>query len=132
MGVYRRLVMEAIAAAPFPIPEDADVSPPREARVTDLTKVSVPMPFMVTLVGIALAFAAGVWRVESNVSVIQNAMSYERQLDAERADRATERDADYRRYIDQRFETLEAKIEASGLRSANMSFAQELQKQRAK
>jgi hypothetical protein len=124
--------MEAVAASPMHLSADSDVSPPREARITDITKVSVPMPFMVTLVGIALAFAAGVWRVESNVSVIQNAMSYERQLDAERAERATEREADYRRYIDQRFETLEAKIESSGLRNAAMALNTELQKQKGK
>jgi hypothetical protein len=123
--------MDAIAASHLQIPRESDVST-REARVTDLTKVSVPMPFMVTLVAIAIGFAAGVWRIESKVSVIETALNYERQLDAERAARATERDSDYRRYIDQRFETLEAKIDSSAMRNANLSLSQELQKQRGK
>lgn len=123
---------------PLRIPTDAavyedkepDVSPPREGRITDLTKTSVPLPFMLTVIAFAIAVAAGIWRIESQVTVIQTAISYERELDQQRATRQDERDTDYRRYIDQRFETLEAKIESAGLRNASMALAQELKKGR--
>lgn len=111
---------------------ESDVSPPREVRATDVTKLTVPMPFMLTIIAIAIGFAAGVWRVENKINVIETAMSYERQLDTERTTRATERDTDYRRYIDQRFATLEAKIETAALRNSALSLSQELQKQKAR
>lgn len=122
--------MTAVTA--FLSPDAATVAPSREPRATDITKVHVPMPFMVTLVLIAMGGAAGVWRIESKVSVIETSMAYERQMATERMQRENERDADYRRYIDQRFETLEAKLESAGLRNAALSMSQEIAKQKAR
>lgn len=100
--------------------EDEDVTP-RPSRSTDVTKLTLPLPFTITIVGLALAAAAGVWRIESKVATIETSMEYERRLDTERAET-----------IKQRFEAMEAKIDAAGLRNANMSLVQELQKQRGR
>jgi hypothetical protein len=97
--------------------EDTAVSPP--AKTTDVAKLTVPLPMMAAIVGSCLLAAAGVWRIETKVAVFEAAYTHQR-----------ERDADYREYINQRFETLEAKIESAGLRNANMALSQELAKQR--
>lgn len=94
-----------------------DVSPPREAKSTDASKLSFPLPLAVTLVGLAITAAAGIWRIESKVSVITTTIEYERQLDAQRE-----------KYLDQRFAALEAKIETAGLRNSALVMSQELQK----
>ena len=104
------------------LPESQDegaVSPPREAKVTDASKLNFPLPLAITLVGLAITAAAGIWRIESKVNVITTTIQYERQLDEQRE-----------KYLDQRFAALEAKIEASGLRNSNMTLATEMQKQR--
>lgn len=99
--------------------EDAEVTP-RPARATDVTKLTLPLPFTITLIGLALAAAAGVWRIESKVAAFETALSYERQLDAERS-----------KTLDSRFAALEAKIESAGLRNAAMAMSQELDKRNA-
>lgn len=88
-----------------------------ERRATDLTKLSVPLPFMVTIVGLVVAIAAGVWRIDSRVSIIEERAQMQKDVDAERA-----------RYLDQRFAAVEAKIETAGLRNAAMALSQELAK----
>ena len=96
--------------------EDA-LTPPR--AMSDATKLTIPLPYMVTLIVLALGVAAGVWRIENKVSVITTTIEYERELDRQRE-----------KYLDQRFSALEAKIEAAGLRNAAMNLSQELQKER--
>lgn len=86
---------------------------PRETP--DATKLTIPLPYMVTLIMLALGGAAGVWRIENKVSVITTTIEYERELDRQRE-----------KYLDQRFAALEAKIEAAGLRNAAMSLSQKL------
>lgn len=88
-----------------------------QRRTTDLSKTSVPLPFMLTIIATVVAIAAGVWRIDSRVSVIDARYQMQKELDAERA-----------KYIDQRFEVVEAKIESAGLRNAAMSLSQELAK----
>ena len=100
------------------LPESQDegaVSPPREAKVTDASKLNFPLPLAITLVTLAVAAAAGIWRIESKVNVITTTIQYERQLDEQRE-----------KYLDQRFAALEAKIESAGLRNAAMSMYQGL------
>lgn len=97
------------------------VSPPREGRQTDLTKTSVPLPFMLTIVAAAIAVAMGVWRIESQVSILTTKIEYERQLDAERS-----------KALDQRFEALESKIEAAGLRNTAMAAYSQLSTEQTK
>ena len=96
-----------------------DVSPPREARSTDVSKLNIHLPMAITIVGAAIAIAAGVWRIESQVNIITTRIEHERELDVLRE-----------KAIDLRFSQLEAKIESSGLRNSNMSLATELQKQK--
>lgn len=98
------------------LPEERDVSPP---KANDATKLVIPLPYLGGLLVLALAAAAGVWRIEGKVSVITTTIEYERELDRQRE-----------KYLDQRFTALEAKIEAAGLRNAAMSLSQELQKGR--
>jgi hypothetical protein len=73
---------------------------------------------MITLFVLALG-AAGVWRIQNDVSVITKTIEYERELDRRRE-----------KELDQRFSALEAKIEAAGLRNAALSLSQELAKQK--
>ena len=54
-----------------------DQSPPMakdtmspQRRSTDLMKTSVPLPFMLTIIGLVVAIAGGVWRIDARVSVI--------------------------------------------------------------
>lgn len=100
---------ESAALAVFPVDEASVVSPTREARSTDAAKLTVPLPYLATLIGLALAGAAGVWRIEGKVGQFETAMQYERELDQQRE-----------KYLDQRFSALEAKIESSGLRNFAM------------
>ena len=89
--------------------------------MTDASRLQFPLPLTLTLGGLAIAAAAGVWRIEAQVSVITTTIAYERQLDAQRE-----------KYLDQRFAALEAKIESAGLRNAAMSLSQELAKQKGR
>ena len=113
--------MEAVAMRPVTHSPPAKEPMSPERRVTDLTKTSVPLPFMLTIIGAAIGAAMGVWRIESQVSIITTKIEYERELDAERT-----------KTLNQRFEALEAKIEAAGLRNFNMSILTELDKAKAK
>lgn len=91
------------------------------AKAQDATKLSFPLPLMLTLIGLAITFVAGVWRVEANVSVLSNSIRYEKELDAQRE-----------KYLDQRFTALEAKIETAGLRNAALAMSQQLDQVNAK
>src|SRR5687767_6920154 len=52
------------------------VSPPRSASARErssdvnITRLSVPLPVMVTVIGIALAIAAGLWRLDARMGAI--------------------------------------------------------------
>lgn len=94
---------------------------PRPARATDASNLSFPMPLMITIIGLAMAIAAAMWRIETRVSIITTSMEYERQLDVERG-----------KVLEQRFNALEAKIDAAGLRNAAMAMAQSLQHEKEK
>ena len=108
------------------------LSPPSKDRTTDANTVSFPLPLTITIIGLVIGIAGFLYRIDTKVGVIETAMSYERQLGAERMQRQSERDTDYRNYINQRFETLEAKIESAGLRNFNATLAQELAKTKGK
>ena len=107
---------DRMRVAAFPIGEP-DVSPPKDHKGTDATKLNFPLPLTIMLVGLALTAAAGIWRIESKVSVITTTIEYERELDRQRE-----------KYLDQRFSALEAKIETAGLRNAALALSQELAK----
>ena len=89
----------------------------RGGRATDLSKTYVPMPFMVTIIGLVVSIAIGVLSIKSDVRLIDERLNHEKELRLE-----TER----RR--DEQFKTLEAKIESAGLRNAAIALTQELQK----
>lgn len=92
-----------------------------ERRATDLTKAHVPMPFMLTIIGLVVTIVISVLSIKSDVRLIDERITHEKELRAE-----TER----RR--DEQFKTLEAKIESAGLRNASMALAQELVKAQEK
>ena len=111
-----------------------DVSPPREGRSTDVTKLNVPLPIVVALVGSIVtgvgsaavagwAFSAGIREsqaeMQSDIRDIRTSMAYEKEL-AQKDDQL----------LDERFARLSAEIQAAGLRNSNMSLASELQKQK--
>lgn len=90
------------------------VTPPREARSTDLTRGYVPMPFIVGIVSIALAIAAAVWTIRTEVQLLSQ------RVDFEARSRAEDKDA-----IMQALKTLEAKIDAARNGAAALSTMQD-------
>lgn len=101
------------------LPESQDegvaVSPPREEKLTDLTRAAVPLPFMLTVLGSVVAIAFFVFSIKNDVSLIEARLESEREVRIETEKR---RDA--------QFSELSAQINNAGLRNANMSMAQEV------
>ena len=52
---------------------DHDVTPHAASRSTDInvTQLQVPLPYMVTIIGICIAIAAGIWRVDSRITIME-------------------------------------------------------------
>lgn len=103
----------ALTAPPLsPAHGDDTVSPPREreVRMSDLTKTSVPLPFMVTVIGLVIAMAMFVLQIKSDVRLIEERQQHQRET------------------TQLQFDKLEALITSTGLRNANLSIAEELQK----
>lgn len=93
-----------MTVAAFPLaPDDATVSPPREVRLTDITKAAVPMPFMLTVIGAVISMAFFVFSIKSDVSLMEQRQTLQ-------------------------YEELKSRIDAAGLRNANMGLSQELQR----
>jgi multisubunit Na+/H+ antiporter MnhC subunit len=113
----------ALTAPPFSSARDgvAAVSPPREARSTDLTKTVVPLPFMLTIIGLVVSIAVLVLTIKSDVRLIDEKLNHEKELRLE---------VEKRR--DSQFETLEAKIETAGMRNTTYTALQELAKAQEK
>lgn len=111
-----------IAAFPVLADEANDVSPPKS---TDASRLTFPWPLTVGLIVFAVTIGSFVWRIEANVGAINARLDAREKSDAEIKDIT-------QKYLDQRFATLESKIDAAGLRNANMALAQELQKERGK
>jgi hypothetical protein len=116
-GIYRTEGPVTVTA--FPLELDVPVTPPREVRATDITKLTVPMPFMLTIIGLVVTIAIGVLSIKGDVRLIDERITHEKELRLE-----TER----RR--DEQFKTLEAKIESAGLRNFNAVIASELAKEK--
>lgn len=121
-------MMPAPTALSFrPVPdaaiEDAPVSPPRDEKTHDASKLSLPIGWVagivVFVVGFAINNALSMAALRSDVRDMLTRQEYEAKL----------RDND-KMLLDQRFAALEAKIEAAGLRNAAMSLSQELAKQK--
>jgi hypothetical protein len=77
--------------------EDA-LSPPREGRATDASKLSFPLPLTISAVVFAVSIAAGVWKIASDVRDIgtrfegqAESMKIQRDLDKERLERSAEK-----------------------------------------
>lgn len=101
-----------------PVIEDAVTPRSTDARerATDLMKATVPLPLMIGLIASAVTIAAAMWRIESQMDLITQRVAHNREM------------MDLReKALEDRFKTLEAKIEAAGLRNFNMSLVQELQ-----
>ena len=92
------------------------MSPPRE--LADASKLSFPLPLTITAIVFALGIGGAVWSIASDVRNINTRLDYEGQI------KALEQ-----KYLDQRFATLEAKIESAGLRNALSSVFQDQSKQ---
>lgn len=109
------------ALVPNSPPAKDTMSPERRTVTADLTKGYVPMPFMLTLIGLVVSIVIGVLSIKSDVRLIDERLNHEKELRLE-----TER----RR--DEQFKTLEAKVESAGLRNYNMAIVTELQKAQEK
>lgn len=92
------------------------MTPPKSL---DLSKSNIPLPFALTVVGLVLAIAAGVWRIDSRVSVI------DARLDAQEKYNADIKELN-KAYLDQLSKTLEQQIINAGLRNTAMALTQEL------
>lgn len=112
------------------LPEERDVSPPRDTRITDASKLSFPLQLVIAIVVGCVTIVSGQMlldrgrgdaqaQIQSDVRDILTRMEYEAKLKA-----ATDK------ALDSRFAALEAKIDAAGLRNAAMSMSQEMQRGR--
>lgn len=77
---------------------EPDVSPPREARATDASKLNFPLPLTITAVVFAVSIGGAVWTISSDVRDISTridgqveAARIQRDLDKERLERAAEK-----------------------------------------
>lgn len=89
--------------------EDA-LTPPREVRSTDITKLSIPMPFMLTLIGLVVAIVIFVLQIKSDVRLMDANQQHQKES------------------TQYQFDEIKALISAAGLRNANMSLSQEMVK----
>jgi hypothetical protein len=97
------------------------VSPPREARSSDLTQSTVPLPYMITVIGTVVVIAFFVFSIKSDVQLINLRLEYEAKM------RVSDKES-----VEQQFKALEAKIEAAGLRNAAMAFSTQLSDEKTK
>ena len=109
-----------------------DVTPPRESRSTDVSKLTATLPTVVAIVFTALAVSGAQYvaqagqreaqaEMQSDIRDMRTRMEYEAKLN--------EKDSIL---LEQRFQALEAKIETAGLRNAAIAISGELQKQQQK
>lgn len=112
--------------------EEQDVSPTREARITDASRLSFPLQLVIAIVVGCVTIVSGqlvldrgrgeaLAAVQSDVRDILTRMEYEAKLKNVRDE-----------MLQQQFKSLESKIEAAGLRNANMAMAQEMAKQKGR
>ncbi len=96
----------------IPLAPDA-MSPPRESQrrlsdFTDLTKASVPLPFMLSVIGSVIVIAFFVFQIKSDVRLIEERQQHQKET------------------TQLQFDELKALVAGAGLRNANMSMAQEM------
>lgn len=109
--LFRRKGETALGDAVTPRPSSA------RDRATDLMKATVPLPLMAALIASAVTIAAAMWRIESQIDIINERIAHNREL-IELKEKA----------LEDRFKMLEAKIETAGLRNSAMLLSQELAK----
>lgn len=100
-------------------PIEAAVSPPREARSTDvsITKVSVPLPMQAAIIAAAILIASQLWRLDSSMDNMQALFEARDKYEA--------------RYQTLLEEKLSLQIENAGLRTSAMDLATALAAARA-
>lgn len=64
------MVRESAVAAVYPI-EDVAVTRAGRATDTDITKLHVPLPYMFTIIGLAVAIVLGIVRIDMRISVME-------------------------------------------------------------
>ena len=101
-----------------PPQEATGVSP---AKTTDASKLSFPLPLVIGAIMFAVTVMGSMWMVVSDVRDIRTRMELQKEIDAIN-----------RQLLEERFKSLEAQIQAAGLRNSAMAMSQELQKQKEK
>lgn len=115
-------------SVPTAIPFRRESGPPVEAivspsKLTDANTIAFPLPLVIVLIGALVGVAGGQWAMWAKVSNLETIHRM--------SDQSSEKyNALMKDYIDQRFATLEAKIESAGLRNAALAMSQQLDKQR--
>lgn len=133
-GIYRTVAMRAVDAIAWPAQDAPDVSP--TPKTTDISKISLTAPMAAALIVAVAAIVGAFWQLRgvdsAQMGAFRNTLEQLQSRLSEREASESKLDELNQKYLDQRFAALEAKIDAAGLRNANMALAQELQKQRAR
>ncbi len=123
---------EALAVYDSDDAETPPVSPTREARVTDASRLSFPLQLVIAIVVGCVTIVSGQalldrgrteaqMQIQSDVRDILTRMEYESKLKA-LSDNA----------LEERFKSLESKIETAGLRNAALAMQQQIDKQKGR
>ena len=65
-------MQESAAVAAFPPVEEPNDMTTRPARSTDdVMRLHIPLPYMLTVIGVALAIAAGIWRLDARIGLME-------------------------------------------------------------
>lgn len=62
--------------------EESIVSPTRDTRSTDVTALHVPVPYLVTVIALAIGIAGGIWKIDARISVMEARDDSRREVDA--------------------------------------------------
>ncbi len=116
------------AVSTFPIEAPIDMAPPKEEKSVDVSRMSFTLQMVVTIVAAAISAAVGVLSTQSATKDEQALLRSDMRVIIEKMNAQDEVKRLEKQILDQRFESLEAKIEAAGLRNAAMSLSQELQR----
>lgn len=104
--------------------ESASVTPAR--AVTDASRLTFPWQMTVGMITFALAIGGFMWRIDTSVQVMAAKQEARERADLERLQTDREIKELEKRYLEQRFAALEAKIESAGLRNAALTMSREL------
>ncbi len=117
------------AEATFPQEMPVAMSPAREEKAVDVSRMSFTLQMVITIVAAAISAAVGVISTQNATRDEQALLRSDMRVIIEKMNAQDEVKKLEKQILDQRFESLEAKIESAGLRNAALALSQQLQTQ---